>query len=186
MQAPRETLSSIARSSHPSLSQTIHYLILETGLDETLECSWVSFSFGNENQTRIPQISLAVGCWDFSTHLEDRLCCNPCALSLTGFSFSAHHFLLTISSQKQLRVVTILPYSLHLVFLLFCHSAISQSLVLEKNLLHLTPQTALHSQISIQQSTWQPRAGFCTNKSWAATSQGTCPAGHSGSATGTW
>lgn len=47
---------------HHSLSQTLHDLTLETGLDETPERSWLPFSFVKENQTRIPQISLTVGC----------------------------------------------------------------------------------------------------------------------------
>lgn len=153
------------KSPHPNLSQTLHDLTLKTGQDETLECSWVSFSFGKENQTRIPRISLTVGCWDFSTHLENRLCCNTCVLSLTGFSFSAHHFL-TEAAQRGHDSSTF-PW----FFLLFCHSAISQSLVLKKNFLHLTPRTALCSQTSIQQSTWQPRDDFCPKESWADTSQ---------------
>lgn len=65
---------------------------LEPGLDETQKHSQVSFSFGEENQTRMQWIPLMVGCQNFSTYLENRLCCDACALCLTGLSFSAHHF----------------------------------------------------------------------------------------------
>lgn len=148
-----------------------HDLTLETGLDETLEHSWATFSFGKENQTRMPWISLIAGCWDFSIYLENRLCCNTCALSLTGLSFSAHHFLAEAAHDS-----STFPLFGLLALLPFCIFSVSC----------LGEEYPSKSQISIQQSTWQPRTDFCTNESWAAFSQGTCPAGHSGSVTGAW
>lgn len=97
-----------------------HDLTLETGLDETLERSWATFSFGKENQTRIPRISLTAGCWDFSIYLENRLCCNTCALSLTGLSFSAHHFLAEAAHDSS----TFPPFGL-LALLPFCIFSVS-------------------------------------------------------------
>lgn len=102
-------------------------LTLETGLDETRERSWVSFSFGKENQTRIQWVPLMAQCWDFSTYLEIGVCCSACARTVSDCAkLFCPQFLLRSSS-------------FHVVFSLFCHFALPLSLlfpILPKKLLH--------------------------------------------------
>lgn len=136
-------------------------LTLETGLDETRECSQVSFSSIKESQTGMRWIPLTAGCWDFSTCLENRLCCSACALCLPELCFSAHHFTGGAANDSS----AFPPFGL-LALLSYC--AFSQSppsyLAEEAPSLNTFKQRCTAGRSPSSPGTSQPSVGLCTDE----------------------